>query len=220
MRNIRVRYEKTGMIRFTSHLDTMRAFSRAFNRTDIDIYYTEGFNPHPYLVLGLPLSLGFETECDICDFRVNNEEALTDIVIKLQRALPPGIQIISAAEPKFSLGKIAFVRYRTVLQREKDYREEDVAALKSFFDREEILIEKKSKKGMQTVNIRPLIDRVDVELNREGSIVIQSVLSSGEGSLNPDLMVKAAFQYMGDLSTDNVRHKRLAILTADKEIFA
>ena len=219
MRNIRVRYQKKGLIRFTSHLDMMRAFSRAFNRTDIAIYYTEGFNPHPYLVLGLPLSLGFESECDLCDFRVTDDQDLREIVAELQRALPPGIQILSAAENGMPLGKIAYVRYRTELRCAAGYTAEHCEQLRRFFEREEIPMEKKSKRGLQTVNIRPLIEEIAVEQTEDGVLRIDSLLAAGNGSLNPDLIVRAIGQYESAFPLETVRHCRKKILTEDQETF-
>lgn len=219
MRNVRIRYQKNGMIRFTSHLDTMRMFSRAFSRTDIAVYYTEGFNPHPYLVLGLPLSLGFESECDLCDFRVENEEPLRDIVAKLQRVLPDGIQITAAGEPKMPLRDIAYVEYESRIYGDAPYQQADAAAVKRLLDCEEIEMEKKSKRGIQKVNIRPLIDAASVALGREGEMVLHTILSAGNENLNPELIVQAVQNYCPELPVRYSRHKRLSILTESKEIF-
>ena len=49
MREIRIRFSKTGQAKYISHLDINRVFSRAFLRTGLNLWYTEGFNPHPYM---------------------------------------------------------------------------------------------------------------------------------------------------------------------------
>ncbi|MBQ5742660.1 MAG: DUF2344 domain-containing protein, partial [Clostridia bacterium] len=41
-----------------SHLDLMRCMTRALSRAEIPVKFTEGFNPHPYLVFAAPLALG------------------------------------------------------------------------------------------------------------------------------------------------------------------
>ena len=61
MQEIRLRFSKTDQAKYISHLDTNRVFSRAFARAKIDLWFTEGFNPHPYMSFSLPLSLGVES---------------------------------------------------------------------------------------------------------------------------------------------------------------
>lgn len=51
----RLVYGKTGRARYISHLDLMRAMQRAFKRADIPLWYTQGFNPHAYLMFPLAL---------------------------------------------------------------------------------------------------------------------------------------------------------------------
>ena len=61
----RLLFSKTGRARYISHLDLMRTFQRAFFRADIPIKHTEGFNPHAFVSIALPLSVGFSSECEI-----------------------------------------------------------------------------------------------------------------------------------------------------------
>ena len=51
----RLLFTKTGRARYISHLDLMRTFQRAFARARIPIKHTEGFNPHPFVSIALPL---------------------------------------------------------------------------------------------------------------------------------------------------------------------
>ncbi len=52
-----IEFSKTGTICYTSHLDIMKVFKRAFNRAGIRLAYSQGFNPHPKMGLAQPLSL-------------------------------------------------------------------------------------------------------------------------------------------------------------------
>ena len=60
MRNVRIRFSKTGRARYISHLDLSRVMQRSLRRAGIPLWYTEGFNRHPYVTFAAPLSLGFE----------------------------------------------------------------------------------------------------------------------------------------------------------------
>ena len=58
---IRVKFEKTGVVRFIGHLDIMRYFQKAMRRCAMPIKYSEGFSPHQIMSFGAPLSLGMES---------------------------------------------------------------------------------------------------------------------------------------------------------------
>ena len=58
----RLLFSKTGRAKYISHLDLMRTFQRAFFRSGIQIRHTEGFNPHPFVSIALPLSVGYSSQ--------------------------------------------------------------------------------------------------------------------------------------------------------------
>lgn len=94
MREIRLRFSKTGRAKYISHLDINRAFSRAFARANINLWFTEGFNPHPYMSFSLPLSLGVESMCENVDIRLLDDDISNEeIKIKMNSVLPEGINI-------------------------------------------------------------------------------------------------------------------------------
>ena len=39
----RIKFEKTGVMKYVGHLDTMRFFQKAMRRAQISIKYSEGF---------------------------------------------------------------------------------------------------------------------------------------------------------------------------------
>ena len=62
MRNVRVFFTKHGRMKFASHLDMNRLMTRLIRLSNIPIWYTEGFNQHPYITFALPLSLDHLSE--------------------------------------------------------------------------------------------------------------------------------------------------------------
>ena len=58
-------FSKSGLIRFTSHLDMLRLFKRGFRRAGIELKYSQGFNPHPRMGFAQPLSLGYLAEAEL-----------------------------------------------------------------------------------------------------------------------------------------------------------
>ena len=57
MRDVRIRFAKTGKAKYISHLDLTRCFARAIFRAQIPLWFTEGFNPRPYMNFTSPRRL-------------------------------------------------------------------------------------------------------------------------------------------------------------------
>ena len=89
----RISFSKTGRARYISHLDLMRTFQRAFLRAEVPIRHTEGFNPHAYVSIPLPLSVGYSSECEIMEFGLMGEVPLSEVPWRLTRTLPEGITV-------------------------------------------------------------------------------------------------------------------------------
>lgn len=88
----RLKYSKGEELRFISHLDLMRAFIRAINRSQIPISYSEGYHPHPKLAFGPPLPLGYTSQAEYLDMELTKPFA-GDIASYLNNYLPPGLRI-------------------------------------------------------------------------------------------------------------------------------
>ena len=68
-----IRFQKTGVICYTSHLDIMKVFKRSFKRAGIRLAYSQGFNPHPKMGFAQPLSLGYESMDEYIEFETVDE---------------------------------------------------------------------------------------------------------------------------------------------------
>ena len=88
MREVRLRFSKTGRCKYISHLDINRCMARAFSRAEIPLWFTEGFNPHPYMSFSLPLSLGVESLCESVDIRLIEEISNDEVKQRMNDALP------------------------------------------------------------------------------------------------------------------------------------
>lgn len=49
-------------MKYISHLDLMRLFTRAMRRADLPLKMTEGFNPHPKFSIQRALKLGLRAK--------------------------------------------------------------------------------------------------------------------------------------------------------------
>ena len=148
MRKMRLLFKKEGRAAYISHLDTMRTLQRSIARAGINAKHTEGFNPHAYISVALPLSLGYTSECEMMDFVLLDDTPGFDVVAKLNRALPEGIVALEAYENARKVREIFSARYCVTLEYDREISEDYVRALCGFFDRKPILIMKKSKRRL------------------------------------------------------------------------
>ncbi len=89
----RVKYRKTGLIRFIGHLDTVRALLRAVRRAGIECVYSQGFTPRLKLSFGPPLPLGCTSECEFFDINLARASQADSIQRELQAHLPEGLRV-------------------------------------------------------------------------------------------------------------------------------
>lgn len=88
-----IAFSKTGIICYTSHLDLMRIFKRAFRRAGIPLAYSQGFNPHPKMGFAQPLSLGYWSVAEYIEFEVQEEYLPNELMVRLAEGLPEGIEL-------------------------------------------------------------------------------------------------------------------------------
>ena len=185
LKNVRVFYKKKSQLKFVSHLDMNRFMTRTIRRTDIPVWYTEGFNCHAYITFALPLSLGFESDYEIMDFKVTDDNySLENIKSELIRVMPEFIEIIDVSDPVLKTGKIAYAEFSIVFEEFSDDIKKDINA---FFSKENIVCIKKNKKGVdKTVDLKPKIKNYIID---DDKIIL--TLNAGNDNLNPTLLLSA-----------------------------
>ena len=199
--NLRIMFKKVGDLQYISHLDLVRTMQKALKRAGLDMWYTEGFNPKPKMVFGPPLSIGVESECEFLDIRLLNTPDLGGIKEALDRALPAELAALEVYIPTTSLSEIEWLSYEITVGT-KLSGEELCDKLCAFFDKKELSIVKKSKKGEVSVNIRPLIKSVCVTKCGQMAKIDCVLASSSQSFLNPEHVIRAIKEYTDVFSGD------------------
>lgn len=198
MKNVRIWFKKDFECRYISHLDLNRAMLRALHKSKIPIWHTEGFNPHPFATFPLPLSLGFRGVNECMDVRLEDEDFPFDAIrTRLNACLPRGIRVFDVTEAVMKAGKVAYASF-TVRVGVPDKPSSLVAAqLSALLEHDSIQIEKKSKKGMKTVDIKPGVKAYTVTEQFDVA-VLETVLSAGSSdNVNPQLLIDALTKETG-----------------------
>ncbi len=223
MRPIRVWFSKTGNAKYISHLDLNRCMTRAVRRAHIPLWYTEGFNPHPYITFALPLSLGHESEAEPMDICIEGDVKNREIKERLASVMPDGIKITEVSDAQCDAKEISYAEYEIVL--DFDNKSEAVQFAeksKNLLAGGELKAEKSGKQGrhkvMKQVALKDYIFGFDVN-NTGGKVLLNFMLSAGNTSnLNPVLILESLSSATGiAVKPDKIVRKRL--LKADFEVF-
>lgn len=93
---VRIRYAKTGVLRFTSALDLGRVFERALRRADLPIAYSEGFSPHPKVSFADALPLGYASTGEYVELAFAGPVDVQAAAQRLDDAFPTGLGVVTA----------------------------------------------------------------------------------------------------------------------------
>ena len=216
----RILFEKSGNGIWISHLDLMRVFQRAFRRAGLLIKHTQGFNPHAFVSLALPLSVGTASRCEILDFDLPDDSVdLAALPGLLNEKLPDGIHCLEAYEGGKKLRELAFLQVQVELEYDNGVPQGAKTEIEDLFARESLLVEKKSKNGMVEQDIRPMICNLTVSERDENTLVLDARICAQNPSLNPDLLAKAIVTHLPQAAPDFAKSTRMEVYDRDGAVF-
>ena len=205
-------FGKEGRIRFVSHLDLQRFLMRALNRTCLPIAFSKGFNPHPLMSIAGALAMGYESDYEVFEVRIEGTIDRQTALETMRAALPPDMPIkrVIFRDDSFpammSLVKMA------------DYTispESNFEALKqaahAFNAMDTCMGIRKTKSGEREVDVRKLCIALAAE---EGALRARLMLTE-QDTLKPDLLMNTLSAIAG-IETPVYRVRRNALLGADK----
>ncbi len=212
MRCVRVWFKKMGMSRYVSHLDLMRAMTRSVRRARVPLWYTEGFNPHPYITFALPLSLGMESLYESMDMRIEGESTNEDIFNMLKGSMPPGIEITAVKDPVYDPKKIAFGEFDIFFDCEKN-PESLIGLIEEMLSGEELIVQKLGKKGrhkvLKDINLIEFIKQYKIG-KLDNRVKLSVTLPAGSTTnVNPSLLADEIQKRAQGVSYSLVRKKLL-----------
>ena len=183
---------------YISHLDMNRCLSRAVVRAKLPLWYTEGFNPKPYLNFLCPLPLGQEGVNEPLDIRIEGEMTNEEVKNALSAVMPAGVEITAVTDPVMKTAQITSAEYEITLESDSKNAAKDFAGkADEIIKTGELVAEKRSKKGVKTVNLCEMIMSFSVDTDGP-LVIIKTVTATGSASnLNPDLVLNALSEKTG-----------------------
>lgn len=205
--NTRIFFSKTDRAKYISHLDLNSVMQRAIRRSRLPVWRTEGFNPHTYVQFMLPLSLGQEGLREAMDFRLLEDISPDETARRLNEALPADIRVTEVSVPKYKNTDIASAEYEIIGAVPQD-------RFSDFIAQEHIMVEKKTKKGITEIDLRPLVSDVSAA---DGKITLR-LPAGNEFNINPSLLMDAYAAFSGQ-PLPRLRIVRTRIFCADGNEF-
>jgi len=186
----RMKYSKTGNLRFIGHLDTQVMFERALRRTRLPLRYTQGFNKRIRLNLASALPLGFISSTEMLDFWLNEPVEEQFILQMLENALPAEIHVLEVNQTDSSLpslqGSLTSSEYEITLPA---YIESELfqQKIERLLAQPDVPVTRRNK----TIDYKPLI--LEYELRNDSSdnsVVYFKLSSTPTGNARPDTILE------------------------------
>ena len=167
----RIKLTKTGILKYFSHLDWQNTFFKALARTDLNVAFSQGFNPSMKVSMGVALPLFAESLTEFADIELYDNLSCETIRLKLEKVLPEQSKILSIVKLENSAKSIdntvfwAEYKVETFDPALYDF-EKLVYNTNRVLSSDEIYIEKKNKKGLiKKTDIKPSVKSYRFEEN-------------------------------------------------------
>jgi len=184
-------------MKFVGHLDMMRYFQKAIRRANIDVAYSAGFSPHMIMSFAAPLGVGLTSDGEYFDIEVGVCFSSKEMLRRLNEVMVDNIEILSfrkidEGKANNAMSIVAAADYTVTFR--GDYRPATdwETKLVEFFNQDSITILKKTKKGENIIDIKPMI----YALSCSNEIISMQLAAGSINHLKPELVLEAFAQYM------------------------
>lgn len=210
---IRIKFAKRGAMKFISHLDVMRYFQKVIKRADVDIAYSEGFNPHQIMSFASPLGLGLNSEAEYVDIEVHTTLSTKEALDKLNEVSVPDMPILSYKLLEDNATKaMTLVAASDYLVKFRENYEPAInmnEAINRFLAKDSIVVTKETKKSTKEMDLKPLI--YEFKPAEDGYFL--KLAAGSVDNLKPELVIEEL------LKENNLEFNPLALLINRLEIY-
>lgn len=212
----RMLFEKTGTAIWMSHLDTMRLMQRTFRRAGVVLHHSQGYTPHAYVSMLLPLSVGTESVCEIMEYELDADIAITPE--DMNAVLPQGVRVLRVYESDRKAKYLTDLSVSLTMHYDNGVPEGAAQRIEALLNGAELCVEKRTKRGVEETDIRPMIKKTAFSVE-DGRITLTARISAQNPSLNPALLTAAIERYIPQDKPDFVRYRRLEVFDESGEVF-
>ena len=204
---IRIKFRKTGIMKFIGHLDVMRYFQKAIRRADVEICYSGGFSPHQIMSFAAPLGVGITSNGEYVDIEVNSTGTTAEMLKRLNAVMADGFEVAeyrllpdTAANAMSSVAAADYtLTFRPGYEPEGESEEEWFKKFTDFFDQPQVMVLKKTKKGEKEMNLKPLIYDLGVIPGNDAkqAQLFMKISTGSAANIKPELLLDAYYETLG-----------------------
>ena len=209
---LHIHFTRDETLKYIGHLDMARTWQRIARRANLPLAYSEGFNPQPRMSFAAALPVGCTSDHEELDIVLSPPCAIDVVKANLDRALPPGMKVISIEE--IALNAPALQVQLQAAEFEITVEGEETIGLlpervAQFLAATEVMRDRRGK----VYNLRPLVQMLAIGPGgADRAAVIRSRLQATEaGTGRPDELAAAL-----GLDPATVKIKRTKLLFLDK----
>lgn len=205
---IRIKFKKSGVMRFIGHLDIMRYFQKAIRRSGIDIAYSTGFSPHQIMSFAAPLGVGLLSDGEYMDIEVNSTFSSEEAVRRLNETMAEGMEVVSyralSEECKNAMSIVAAADYSIAPKQGEafPFTYKEFQEMKKLFlvDRKEVMLTKQTKKNVIEIDVKPFIYAFSANENEktgQTDSIFMKLAAGSANNLKPEFILEAFYQFSG-----------------------
>lgn len=169
-------------LRFLSHLDMLRTLERALRRAQIPAALTEGFHPKPKLSIASPLAVGITSQAEYGDLFLKEAVPPREFACRLNSVFPKGLRIVRAGCTDERIAPIMAVVNGAEYRVQLDGDTIPAARVEEVWAAHQLLVERTTKKGTRTVDLRPLLFSLEL---KGGELKFRCAVGA-QGNVRPD----------------------------------
>jgi len=198
---LRVRFAKTGKVRFVGHRDVARIWERSLRKASLSVAYSEGFSPRPKLSFGLALSTGYESNAEYLEIELLepaddstwspvDAEAMR---VRIDAVLPAGFDVLAVAPADRRADSLqqAVTSCTWEILVDPAGVDEVATGVADLLERNEIVVERERKGKVVTEDIRHQVLALDVTGEAGDGVRLSADLGTQPRTLRPDEMLAA-----------------------------
>ena len=187
---MRILFRVGEAVKYISHLDLLRAWERILRRAGLPLAYSQGFSPHPRIVIAMPLPVGCTGEREVVDVYLDQAVTPAALVAALEPALPAEISVLSAEQVPLKSAALPSLISRAIyeISLEGIAPAEVKQCVDELWTQETLEVVFRRR----TFDLRPLIGALAVQCKGDGVTIEATLLRSESGRIGrPDVLLEA-----------------------------
>ncbi len=215
MQRLRLTFSRGDEVKYISHLDLMRTWSRVLRRAGIPLAYSEGYSPHPRISLAAPLPIGVTGDAELMDISLQKAVSPRFLIQTVRRELPAGIDVLQVQQippnsPSLQ-SQVRYAEYHVAVASGKS-EEEIHQAIASLLQAECLPWQHMRDTGPRRYDLRPLINDIWLIGVRNSTCLLDMRLRCGSQGTGRPEQVTAALSFTEH--PDSIHRTRLILAGA------